>query len=354
MIRRAMERPLERPTEPLRSALATLQSRWGSAVVRLGDGASGAPAPAAGSGRDAPAVHGALALAQLPDSHPEAAPAPVAGVISTGFPALDAILGPAGLPPEASVVMRGGPSSGKTTLALRTSAEAQGSGDIVAWLDLGRSFDPGEAVCRGVDLRWLLVIRPTDVTEGLALAGSLLAGRCVGLLVVDLPARLRARTDEPLRRIMAQARRVGARLLVLEPASLGVSSQAVLAGGSSVRLDLERHAWLRLGRDVVGQRTRVAVAKNRYGPPGRSVDLDIHYLMDGERTVETHRWARDGLDQPIADGLARPLADLAPLPAPPLVEAPSLPGPPLVEGPPSAQAGRGRTPAEGRPRLVAV
>jgi hypothetical protein len=333
---------MERPTEPLRSALATLQSRWGSAVVRLGDGASGAHGPAVGPGNGAPGVHGALALAQLPDSHPGAAPGSVASVISTGFPALDAILGPSGLPREASVVLRGGPSSGKTTLALRTCAEAQGSGDIVAWLDLGRSFDPGEAVCRGVDLRWLLVIRPVDVAEGLALAGSLLAGRCVSLLVVDLPSRLRARTDEPLRRIVAQARRVGARLIVLEPASLGGSPQAVLAGDSGVRLDLERRAWLRLGRDVVGQRTRVAVVKNRYGPPGRSVDLDIHYPMDGERAVETHRWAWDGLGQLELDG-----------PAPRLVETAALVDTPaLVELPPLAQAGRGRKPA--RPRLVAV
>jgi recombination protein RecA len=199
-----------------------------------------------------------------------------------------------GLPAEASVVIRGGPSSGKTTLALRTSAEAQGSGDIVAWLDLGRSFDPGEAVGRGVDLRWLLVVRPADAEEGLALAGALLAGRCVGLFVVDLPARLRARMDGSLRRLVSQARHVGARLLVLEPASLGQELQASLASGSGMRLELERHAWLRLGRDVVGQRTRVSVAKNRYGPPGRSVDLDIHYV-DGERAVETHRLARAGL-----------------------------------------------------------
>lgn len=294
---RPTERPSEPPTEPLRDALATLQSRWGNAVVRLGDGHSGMPRAAVGPGSDAPAVHGALALAQLPDSHPEAAPAPAAGVISTGFPELDAILGPAGLPAEASVVIRGGPSSGKTTLALRTSAEAQGNGDIVVWLDLGRSFDPGEAVCRGVDLSWLLVIRSADAAEGLAVAGSLLAGRCVGLLVVDLPARLRARTDEPLRRIVTQARRVGARLIVLESASLDASAQAVLVGSSGVRLDLERRTWLRLGRDVVGQRTRVAVVKNRYGPPGRSVDLDIHYPMDGERAVETHRLAWDGLGQ---------------------------------------------------------
>ncbi len=181
------------------------------------------------------------------------------------------------------------PSSGKTTLALRCAAEAQASGDIVAWLDLTRAFDPVEAVGRGVDLRWLLVIRPADVQEGLSLAGSLLTGRCVGLLVVDLPARLQARLDQLLRRLAAHAHRVGARLILLEPASLATSVGAALAGSTSLRLELERRAWLRLGRDVVGQRTVVAVAKNRYGPPGRSVELDIHYLAEGERSVATHR-----------------------------------------------------------------
>ena len=282
---------MERSSEPLRSALATLQTRWGSAAVRLGDGRPAGSAVAAGG--VAPAVHGALALAALPDSHPgvpQPTPeGPAAGVISTGFPALDAILGPSGLPVEASVVVRGGPSSGKTTLALRCAAEAQSSGDIVAWLDLGRAFDPVEAVGRGLDLRWLLVIRPLDVQEGLSLAGALLSGRSVGLLVVDLPARPRGRLDDQLRRLVAHARRVGARLVVLEPSSVSGSLQAALAGSTGLRLELERRSWLRLGRDVVGQRTAVAVAKNRYGPPGRSVELDIHYLTDGERSLATHR-----------------------------------------------------------------
>ncbi len=292
MIRLAMERS----SEPLRSALATLQTRWGSAAVRLGDGRPAGSAAAAGG--VAPAVHGSLALAALPDSHPGApqpTPDPLAGVISTGFPALDAVLGPSGLPVEASVVVRGGPSSGKTTLALRCAAEAQSSGDIVAWLDLGRAFDPVEAAGRGVDPRWLLVVRPADVQEGLNLAGALLSGRCVGLLVVDLPARLPGRLDDQLRRLVAHARRVGARLLVLEPPSIAGPLQAALAGSTGLRLELERRSWLRLGRDVVGQRTVVAVAKNRYGPPGRSVELDIHYLTDGERSLATHRLAKDEL-----------------------------------------------------------
>ena len=290
MIRRAMERPVE----PLRSALATLQTRWGSAAVRLADGRPAGAVVTAGSG--VPAVHGALALAVLPDSHPEAPQPspdrPAVGVVSTGFPALDAILGPSGLPAEASVVVRGGPSSGKTTLALRCVAEAQASGDIVAWLDLARSFDPVEASGRGVDLRWLLVIRPAGIGEGLALAGALLSGRCLGLLVVDLPARSGSGTAEQLRRLVAHARRAGARLIVLEPVSVG-GARAALSGASGLRFELERRAWLRLGRDVVGQRTTVAVAKNRYGPPGRSVELDIHYLSDGERSLATHRLARE-------------------------------------------------------------
>ncbi len=330
---------MERSSQPLNSALATLQTRWGSAAIRLGDGRPVGSATAVGQG--ASAVHGALALAVLPDPGPgapqptgEPAVAPTAGVISTGFPALDAILGPSGLPVEASVAVRGGPSSGKTTLALRCAAEAQAGGDIVAWLDLGRAFDPVDAVGRGVDLRWLLVIRPASVQEGLSLAGVLLTGRCVGLLVVDLPARSRAPLEDQLRRLAAHARRVGARLILLEPASLAGSLGAALASSTSLRLELERKAWLRLGRDVVGQRTAVAVAKNRYGPPGRSVDLDIHYLGEGERAVATGRLAAGGT---AADTL-------------------SLPGPEVLLGRPERQVRpqRPEQPERPKPRLVVV
>jgi recombination protein RecA len=248
-------------------------------------------------------------LAVLLDSHPEAPQpgpeGPPPGVLSTGFPALDAILGSSGLPAEASVVVRGGPSSGKTTLALRCVAEAQAGGDIVAWLDAARSFDPVEAVGRGVDLRWLLVVRPTHVREGLALAGALLSGGCLGLLVMDLPARSWGSPDQ-LRRLVAHARRAGARLIVLQAGSAAAAPAVALSDASGLRFELERRAWLRLGRDVVGQRTGVLVAKNRYGPPGRSVDLDIRYLSEGERSLATHRLveqgaARDVLDAPAAE-----------------------------------------------------
>ncbi len=146
-------------------------------------------------------------------------------------------------------------------------------------------------MARGVDLRWLLVIRPADPAEGFALAGALLSGRAVDLLAVDLPVGLPARQEGAIRRLSAHAKRVGARFIVLEPPTLPGGLHGALAEVTGLRLELEREAWIRLGRDVVGQQTRVTVAKNRFGPPGRHVALEIHYASEGERRVATHRFA---------------------------------------------------------------
>ena len=305
MIRRAMERRVE----PLGHALATLQTRWGHAVVRLGNGR--------GTGSlAAPATWTRPSTAPWP-WHPVRAPSwrhrrrPRTARRMSSPPAFrpwTPSSGRAGLPREASAVVRGGPSSGKTTLALRCAAEAQAAGAIVAWLDLARAFDPVEAVGRGVDLRWLLVVRPADVTEGLSLAGRCSRAAAVDLLVVDLPSR-QARVDGQLRRLAAHARRVGARLIVLEPAvarwrtgprALAEASRPAPGAGAAGL------AAARAGRGRPAH-ARSTVAKNRYGPPGRSVDLEIHYLADGERAVATQRLASDG-----AVGLSP--ASLAPLP----------------------------------------
>jgi RecA/RadA recombinase len=216
-------------------------------------------------------------------------PDPVTEAVSTGFPALDALLGTGGLPRRAGATLRGDASSGKTTLALRSVAEAQAAGGIVAWLDGGRTFDPLEAAARGVDLRWLVVLRPVDVGEGLRLAGALVTGRAVDLLVLDLPPRLALANEALLRRLAAHARRIGVQLLVLEPLDLAAPLHGALAESAGVRLELERVGWLRLGRDIVGQRTAVTVSKNRFAPPGRRVELEIHYLDDGERATGVAR-----------------------------------------------------------------
>lgn len=299
-VRPAPVRPTAADPIDLGEALARLEARWGSAAIRLGGGgavASGSSAGAAGEASGSsgsapraarPLTEGALAPVIEEQRDPDHEPAPLhplaplpLDVVSTGFSLLDAVIGTGGLPREAQATFRGGPSSGKTTLALRCIAEAQSRGSICAWLDLAGALDPFEAVCRGVDLEWLVVLRPADPGEGLDLAGSLLAGRAIDLLVVDLPARLRAsgraRAEERLRRLAARARGSLARLIVLEPRGLPERLQEALGGSVGLRLELERRAWIRDGRDVVGQRVEVTVAKNRFGPPGRRAELEIRY-----------------------------------------------------------------------------
>ncbi|MEO6207289.1 MAG: hypothetical protein ABIP77_04985 [Candidatus Limnocylindrales bacterium] len=264
------------PRADVDAAVAGLQARWGAA---------------------APRVMGALALAAAPDME---APGPSSGprsddrVIPTGFAALDAILGPGGLPRSASVAIRGDGSSGRTTLALRVAAEAQTAGSVVAWLDLSRSFDPVEAVARGVRLEWLVVITPAGLDEGLSIAGSLLAGRSVDMLVLDLPGGRLVKTDKPARiadrlhRLAALARRAETLLLILDAPGLsggtpGGGLATAVAESTGIRLELVRRSWVRLGRDVVGQRTEALVAHNRHGPPGRKATLRILYAEGGER-----------------------------------------------------------------------
>ncbi|HEY8169083.1 MAG TPA: hypothetical protein VIF84_10230 [Candidatus Limnocylindrales bacterium] len=310
--------------EPLGGALARLEARWGSAAVRLGNGGQ----PSATT-----ATLGALALAPMPDLEPDTAPSPTptpaTEVVSTGFPELDALLGTGGLPRRASATLRGDASSGKTTLALRTVASAQAVGGIVAWLDVGRTFDPLEAAARGVDLRWLVVLRPTGTGEGLRMAGALVSGRAVDLLVVDLPPRLAPVHEGLIRRLAAHARRIGVQVLVLEPLDLAAPLHSALAEAAGLRLELERVDWLRLGRDVVGQRTVVTVAKHRSGPPGRSLELEIRYLDDGERDAGVGRLlAATGPPAPLARPIQKPPTELVTIdhaPAPLRLAKPATP-----------------------------
>jgi hypothetical protein len=301
------------------AAVAGLRARWGAAAPRVIGSLALAPAP-------------------LPDEPPRNDPRPDDHdrVIHTGFAALDAILGPGGLPRSASVAIRGDGSSGRTTLVLRLAAEAQAAGSIVAWLDLSRSFDPVEAVARGVRLEWLVVITPETLDEGLAIGGALLAGRSVDLLVLDLPGGRLAASDRPARiadrlgRLAALARRAETLLVVLEPPGSAGALATAVAESTGVRLELARRSWIRLGRDIVGQRTEALVARNRYGPPGRRATLRILYADGGERDACL---GRDDL-----------LLDEAPDPAPAIDErthrdatAPSPPAPPSPRTRPGAR-----------------
>ncbi len=281
-------------SRPVDSALATLRSKWGSAALRSGREAFGgvigslATVPLPDEPSDEPVVPRPLAPVPeplpLPATHPASRPGGpgLAPVIPTGFADLDAIL-PGGVPRTAGLALSGDASSGRTTLALRLIAEAQASGSIVAYVDLDRAFDPVEAVARGVRLEWLVVVAPDSLDEGLAMAGALLQGRAVDLLLVDLPLRLErpARVADALARLSAFARRAGALLVVLEPP--GGRSDVSARSSLGFRLALRRRSWVRLGRDVVGQRTEVEVARSRSGPPGRRAELLILYADGGPR-----------------------------------------------------------------------
>jgi recombination protein RecA len=255
-------------------------------------------------------------------------PAPDADgrIARTGFGALDAILGMGGLPRAATVALRGDVSSGRTTVALRIAAEAQAAGGIVAWLDLARALDPVEAVTRGVHPEWLVVLTPADLAEALALSAALLAARTVDLLVVDLPdgrdpAVSGARVGDRLGRLAALARRAGTTLVLLEPGTLGRGLAVAVEEASGLRLEFVRTGWIRLGRDVVGQRSAVTVARNRHGPPGRRAELEILYAEGGARDACL---LRDGL----LDGrpVVRPSGEAAP---PGEAEPPAPPGTPV-------------------------
>ncbi|HEX4897612.1 MAG TPA: hypothetical protein VFV53_04565 [Candidatus Limnocylindrales bacterium] len=345
------------------AALATLRSRWGAAAPR-----------AAGE------VMGALAMASSPaeefelDAGPGLDPGARLGapdparIFSTGFPELDGILGPGGLPRGMGLSLKGDLSSGRTTLALRLAAAAQAGGAIVAWLDLADAFDPVEAVARGILPEWLVVLTPADAEEGLAIAGALLSGRTVDLLVVDLPPRPEgaARFADRLGRLAALARRAGISLLVLEPPGLVASVAAAVGEGTGIRLELARRAWIRLGRDVVGQSAEVVVARNRAGPPGRRATLRILYADGGERDACLRREALLVVDRPrpvVAPATAalRALDDRRPVHAPVPVPGtprhatpPSLPpAPPPRPGPaaPALRLVAGGTGRPGRPAL---
>lgn len=294
--------------EPLTTALARLESRWGSAAVRLGvaSGSRAAAPKAAAEGEigggsasaPVPQVDGALALAIRAQPTSELNPTDETRpyslpdeIVPTGFVRLDALLGTGGLPRGVSASFRGARSSGKTALALHCLAQAQARGGIVAFLDLCRIFDPLEAAARGVDLRWLLVLRPADIDEGWALSAALVAGRQIDLLVVDLPAQLRASHESSLRRLAAHARRSAVRMIVLEPTNLAPPVHGALAEAVALRLELEQRGWLRAGRDIVGRCVSVNVAKNRFGPPGRETEIEIRYLVEGDHAIAIDRFS---------------------------------------------------------------
>ena len=223
-------------------------------------------------------------------------PMPVRPPLPTGQPALDQALRTGGWPRGALALLDASPGSGATTLALGSLAACQRGGGLVAYLDPTGSLDPATATGLGVNLEWMLVVRPSDATEAVELAGWLAREGRIDAMVLDLADTLLPRGLDRLADLLV---RVGGVTLLL--AGAGREAAGRVAG---VRLALQRRAWLAVGRDLVGQRVEATVTRQRWALAGSSAELDL-YFAEGRRVDPLLQAAAKPLEEGV-EGVERP------------------------------------------------